>query len=203
MIDRNRLITKCGPSGLLAKVKVLDTGSGLCFETDIRPEEITTDTGVGVGMYCGLSRTTMSFSPITVPDIKDWKAEWDDRYAKLRGRRGVSYMIDDLRVKKIIFSGPCTIVLWDDGTKTMARVSEGDTFDPEKGVAICFMKKIMGHTETNKILRGAEKQYHEQLRTKFQPTFEIPSDSVTRAELRLNDALMQAADMISKVKETK
>lgn len=56
---------------------------------------------------------------------------------------------------KIIFSGPCTIILWKDGTKTMARVSEGDAFDPEKGVAVCFMKKIMGHTETNKILRKA------------------------------------------------
>lgn len=60
---------------------------------------------------------------------------------------------------KIIFSGPCTIVIWKDGTKTMARVSEGDTFDPEKGVAICFMKRALGHTETNKILRKELEQY--------------------------------------------
>lgn len=57
---------------------------------------------------------------------------------------------------KIIFSGPCTIVIWKDGTKTMARVSEGDTFDPEKGVAICFMKRALGHTETNKTLKVAD-----------------------------------------------
>ena len=61
--------------------------------------------------------------------------------------------------KKIIFSGPCTIILWEDGTKTMARTSEGEEFDPEKGVAICFMKKIIGHTETNKLLRRAHDQY--------------------------------------------
>ena len=67
--------------------------------------------------------------------------------------------INRFAYKKIIFSGPCTIVLWEDGTKTIARVSEGDEFDPEKGVAVCFMKKIMGHTETNKLLRKAYDQY--------------------------------------------
>ena len=66
-----------------------------------------------------------------------------------------------LTYKKIIFSGPCTIILWKDGTKTMAKTSGGDIFDPEKGVAICFMKKMLGHTETNKILRKASEQYEE------------------------------------------
>lgn len=64
-----------------------------------------------------------------------------------------------LAYRKIIFSGPCTIVLWADGTKTMARVTEGETFDPEKGVAICFMKRMLDHTVTNKILREAHSQY--------------------------------------------
>lgn len=72
---------------------------------------------------------------------------------------GIKYL---LIPKRIIFSGPCTIILWEDGTKTMARVLEGETFDPEKGVAICFMKKMLGHTETNKILREAHNQYREE-----------------------------------------
>lgn len=143
------------PMGILAKVKVLDKASGLCFESEIRPETITTNT------FGSLSKTTMSFGSIIVPDPKYWNAEWDDRREKLRGLRGVSYMVNDLRVKKIIFSGPCTIVLWKDGTKTIARVSDGDEFDPEKGVAVCFMKRSLGHTETNKILRTASKQYKE------------------------------------------
>lgn len=74
--------------------------------------------------------------------------------------------------KKIIFNGPCTIVLWTDGSKTIARVSEDkfgnkEMFDPEKGVAICFMKKMIGHTETNKVLRKAAAQYmdNESLKT--------------------------------------
>ena len=146
-------LTKYGHLGwtdnLLAKVKVLDTASGLCFESEIRPEEITTDT------CCGFPKTTISFSPVDAPNLEDWNAEWNDRYAKLRGLREKK----NITVNKIIFSGPCTIVLWDDDTKTIAKVSDGDEFDPEKGVAICFMKKIMGHTETNKLLRKAFNQY--------------------------------------------
>lgn len=63
--------------------------------------------------------------------------------------------------KKIIFNGPCTIILWTDGSKTIAKTSGGEIFDPEKGVAICFMKKMLGHTETNKILRKASKQHED------------------------------------------
>lgn len=142
-------------NGLLAKVKVLDTKTHLCFESPIYLEEITTNS-LSIGRR---PETTMSFSPVTVPDISDWRADWNDRYAKLRGLRGKTYMVDDITVKKIIFSGPCTIILWDDGTKTIAKVSDGDEFDPEKGVAICFMKKVLGHTETNKLLRKAREQY--------------------------------------------
>lgn len=65
--------------------------------------------------------------------------------------------------KKIIFNGPCTIILWTDGSKTIAKASGGDVFDPEKGVAICFMKKMLGHTETNKILRKANKDYYDEI----------------------------------------
>lgn len=69
-----------------------------------------------------------------------------------------------LTYKKIIFNGPCTIILWTDGSKTIAKASsDEEVFDPEKGVAICFMKKMLGHTETNKILRKASEQYEDYL----------------------------------------
>ena len=46
-------------------------------------------------------------------------------------------------VKKVIFNNPATIVFWSDGTKTVVKCQEGDTFDQEKGLALCFMKKYM------------------------------------------------------------
>lgn len=53
--------------------------------------------------------------------------------------------------KKIIFSPPCTIVIWDKSDKTVARCSEDDIFDPEKGLAICFMKKVLGVTANHQL----------------------------------------------------
>ena len=42
---------------------------------------------------------------------------------------------------KLILNPPATIVIWNDGTKTVVKCTDGDSYDPEKGVAICFMKK--------------------------------------------------------------
>lgn len=48
-------------------------------------------------------------------------------------------------IEKVIFSGPCTIVLWDDNTKTVVRAQEGELFDPEKGLAMALSKKALGN----------------------------------------------------------
>lgn len=47
-------------------------------------------------------------------------------------------------IKKVIFSGPCTIILWNDGTKTIVRCGPDDEFDKEKGIAMCILKKMFG-----------------------------------------------------------
>lgn len=49
------------------------------------------------------------------------------------------------KIKKVIFNEPATIVLWTDGTKTVVNCQDGDTYDKEKGIALCFMKKIMNN----------------------------------------------------------
>ena len=50
----------------------------------------------------------------------------------------------DLEIEKVIFNDPATIVMWNDGTKTVVKCQEGDTFDPEKGLAMCIVKKSLG-----------------------------------------------------------
>lgn len=44
------------------------------------------------------------------------------------------------RIKRVIFNDPCTIVLWNDGTKTIVKCGEDDVFDPEKGLAMAISK---------------------------------------------------------------
>lgn len=53
--------------------------------------------------------------------------------------------IKKLDVKKIIFSGPKTIVLWSDGTKTIVSMSKDETnFDPETAFCAAYTKKMFG-----------------------------------------------------------
>ena len=46
---------------------------------------------------------------------------------------------------KVIFNNPATIVIWDDGTKTIVKKQKGDRYDKEKGLALCYMKKALGN----------------------------------------------------------
>jgi hypothetical protein len=63
-------------------------------------------------------------------------------YPDIRIRRRRTANIDC--IKKVIFSGPCTIILWNDGTKTIVRCGPDDEFDKEKGIAMCILKKMFG-----------------------------------------------------------
>ena len=47
-------------------------------------------------------------------------------------------------IKNVIFSGPCTIVQWTDGDKTIVRC-ENENFDKEKGLAMAIAKKALGN----------------------------------------------------------
>lgn len=48
-------------------------------------------------------------------------------------------------IKKVIFHDPATIVLWEDGTKTVVKCQEGDIYSKEIGLAMCMLKKYMGN----------------------------------------------------------
>lgn len=48
-------------------------------------------------------------------------------------------------IKNVIFNDPATIVFWEDGTKTVVKCQPGDSFDPEKGLAMAITKKAYGN----------------------------------------------------------
>ncbi len=53
-----------------------------------------------------------------MPDIKDFKFSWDH-----------------------------TIVFWSDGTKTIVKCADTEDFDPEKGLALAFMKRALDNDQ--------------------------------------------------------
>lgn len=48
-------------------------------------------------------------------------------------------------IKNVYFNDPYTIVMWSDGTKTMVRCQDGDTYSKEVGLALCVSKKSLGN----------------------------------------------------------
>ena len=47
-------------------------------------------------------------------------------------------------IKKIIFNDPATIIIWSNGDKTIVKCGEGETYDPEKGMAMAIAKHFLG-----------------------------------------------------------
>lgn len=51
------------------------------------------------------------------------------------------------RINKVYFNKEkgTTCVIWDDGTKTIVRCAPCDTWDEEKALALCYMKRVLGN----------------------------------------------------------
>lgn len=47
--------------------------------------------------------------------------------------------------QKVIFNDPATIVLWDDGTKTVVKCQDGDVYSKQTGLLMCIAKKTYGN----------------------------------------------------------
>lgn len=47
--------------------------------------------------------------------------------------------------EKVTFDGKTTVVRWTDGTKTVVICQDGDTYDKEKGLLYCYIKKLYGN----------------------------------------------------------
>ena len=72
-------------------------------------------------------------------------------------RIGSADEMKNVDVKKIIFSGPKTIVLWTDGTKTIVSMSKDELrFDPEAAFCAAYTKKMFG--SNSKIKRIIEQK---------------------------------------------
>lgn len=50
-----------------------------------------------------------------------------------------------VHIEKVIFNDPATIVLWSNGEKTIVKCGDGETFDPEKGLAMAIVKYVYGN----------------------------------------------------------
>ena len=95
-------------------------------------------------------------------NVWDWDNSWDaiDAYIKedikmthqsLNLGHSPIYNKSTPKIKRVIFNNPATIILWTDGPKSVVQCQNGEPFDPEKGFALAYLKKLLGNkNEFNK-----------------------------------------------------
>lgn len=95
--------------------------------------------------------------------------------------------VDDFitSIKRVIFSGNRTIVIWADGTKTTITCGKDDVFDREKGVALCIVKHMFGDINYyNEIFKSLDLE--DKTKTVAVPDAENPKKKSKRASSFLN-----------------
>lgn len=96
----------------------------------------------------------------------------------------VNIMIDldkKTLINRVLFKDPATIVLWSDGSKTVVKC-KNEKFDPEKGLAMAIVKKMLGNT-------GA---YYKLFKQWLPETTDIPPEELRLCEQITMDKLMGA-----------
>lgn len=74
--------------------------------------------------------------------LKAWVIEQNDICKETPEKPLTKYIPE---IKTVHFSYPATIVIWEDGTKTVVKCQKDDFYSPEAGLAICIAKKALGN----------------------------------------------------------
>lgn len=77
-------------------------------------------------------------------DSKDAKELAMSRYLRYKNN-GYKKEVAKYCYNDVIYNDPATIVFWEDGTKTVVKCEFSKRFDPEKGLAMAFSKKMFGN----------------------------------------------------------
>ena len=106
----------------------------------------------------------------------------------------------DFNVEDVIFNPPATIVFWKDGTKTVVK-AEGETYDPEKGLAMAISKKYYGNNRDYYILfKKYLKKYNKQNPNKEKPIDILETSNVIakfrQLEAHKHDTIQKAYDIL-------
>lgn len=126
----------------------------------------------------------------------------------------ISTMHHQPDIKEVIFNSPATIVFWKDGSKTVVKAQNDETFDPEKGLAMAIAKKTMGNKGNyyNEIKKWAGEYYKNKTfgDLLMEAANNKPSDHAKYAGLRVayhnlhvvsHDKRSRKSDMIEVIEE--
>lgn len=86
--------------------------------------------------------------PVRVTEIcTEWGKlpAFSGHFCDVEYARGGVIPVGKSPIKNVIFNDPATVVIWEDGTKTVVKCQPGDTYSKETGLALCIAKKYLGN----------------------------------------------------------
>lgn len=126
---------------------VVKDGGGLWVEDNIFLKAI----------YLGSIANSRSTITIDVPQELAAKVLWEGRETGTKAAFAVfcrELGIRRVKPTKVIFRAPATIVYWNNSTKTVVKCDDRDTYSKEAGLALCYMKKMLGSSRAfNDVLK--------------------------------------------------
>ena len=57
------------------------------------------------------------------------------------------------KVEKVIYNNPATIIIFDDGTKSVSKVDAQDTYDKTMGFLLAYVKRFCSHREFKRMIK--------------------------------------------------
>ena len=95
-------------------------------------------------------------------------------------------------IKKVIFNPPATIVYWYGGEKTVVKCSPDEMFDPEKGLAMAFVKYFFNnHGYYNDVMKKFTEPYYK----KMQECFRAALSNMTASEAAIGTGEFTVKDI--------
>ena len=70
----------------------------------------------------------------------------NELYRSNKKTKNELYRNNKKEIKRVIFNEPYTIIIWANGEKTIVKAQDGEPYDKEKGLAMCFAKYALGNT---------------------------------------------------------
>lgn len=127
----NKCYTNWGHDGALLDVTM---------NYDLDVEDLTAS--LGCQWYVGPANATISYRHAA--DVPRHKVA-EELVEFVRRAYGVEGEPELPHAEKVVFSGPATVMLWPDGTKTVTKCREGDSLDYVFGMLACIIRKLTGN----------------------------------------------------------
>lgn len=145
IVEKMEVEQKCGEPDVINMI-LRKEPDGIPFQTgrdlktlieSLDPDKLSSDSRIAVDIG-GKNDVTVEKQIYMMTARGSGKTRWISEMFKN------SFPFKD-HIKDVIFNDPATIVFWTDGSKTVVKCQKGETFDPEKGLAMAISKKVLGN----------------------------------------------------------